>query len=53
MDYRAGLHKDIGKVEPAGPELFVMPMWTEDYCRHIVERLENQHQFLFGRLIFF
>jgi hypothetical protein len=49
MDYRAGLHKDIGKVEPAGPELFVMPMWTEDYCRHIVERLENQHQFLLGQ----
>ena len=26
-----------------------MPMWTEDYCRHIVERLEKQHQFLLGQ----
>ena len=49
MDYRDGLHKDIGKVEPAGPDLFVMPMWTEEYCRHIVERAEAQHQFQVGQ----
>jgi hypothetical protein len=49
MDYREGLHKDIGKVEPSGPELYVMPMWTEDYCRYIVERAESQHQFRHGQ----
>ena len=49
MDYREGLHKDIGKVEPSGSELYVMPMWTEDYCRYIVERVESQHQFRHGQ----
>jgi len=49
MDYREGLHKDIGKVNPVGPELYVMPMWTEDYCRYVVEQAEAQHQFKLGQ----
>ncbi len=45
MKYRDGLHKDIGKVESAGPEIFVMPLWTEEYCAYIVERVEQEHAF--------
>ncbi len=48
MEYRDGLHKDIGKVEMAGPDIYVMPMWTEAYCSYIVERAEAQHDFKRG-----
>jgi hypothetical protein len=49
MKYRDGLHKDIGKVEGAGPEMFVMPMWTEDYCAYVVERVEQEREFRRGQ----
>ncbi len=49
MNYRDGIHKDIGKVEPAGPEMYVMPMWTEDYCRYVVEQVEARHNFARGQ----
>lgn len=49
MKYRDGLHKDIGKVTQAGPEIFVMPMWTEAYCAYIVERVEAERDFRRGQ----
>ncbi len=49
MNYRDGLHKDIGKVQPAGPEIYVMPMWTVDYCAYVVEKVEQQHEFKQGQ----
>ena len=49
MKYRDGLHKDIGKVTQAGPEIFVMPMWTEEYCAYIVERVEEEREFRRGQ----
>ncbi len=49
MNYRDGLDKDIGQVQPAGPELFVMPMWTEDYCAYVVEQAEKAHAFARGK----
>ena len=48
MKYRDGLHKEIGKVENAGQEIFVMPMWTEDYCAYVVERVEQARAFRRG-----
>ncbi len=49
MNYRDGLHKDIGQVHPVGPEIYVMPMWTEDYCAYLVEQVEAQHAFKRGQ----
>ncbi len=48
MRYQDGLHKDIGRVETAGPDIFVMPMWTEDYCAHVIEQAEKNQDFRFG-----
>ena len=49
MNYRDGIHPSIGKVEPAGPEIFVMPFWTEAYCRYVVAQVEAKHQFVRGQ----
>jgi hypothetical protein len=49
MNYRDGLHKDLGKVQPAGAEMYVMPMWTEAYCAYVVEQVEAKHEFRRGQ----
>ncbi len=48
MNYQEGLHPDIGKVEQAGPDIYVMPMWTEDYCAYVIEQAEQNHKFARG-----
>ena len=48
MRYQDGIHKDIGKVEQAGPDIYVMPIWTEEYCAYVIDQAEKHHDFVSG-----
>ncbi|MDX1401390.1 MAG: 2OG-Fe(II) oxygenase [Kiloniellales bacterium] len=49
MKYQEGLREGIGQVRQIGPEVFAMPMWSADYCKYVIKRVEEEQAFHRGQ----